>query len=128
MSHIFRALLFHLNYHFIVISKGRTTDDVMIKKFRHVKLYNFYRSIGRTMVERTTQGMRSSSLSFSLPLGISASKYFTEFKPLDFAVSIIEYKIALAFAPLAVFLNNQFLRPITKSFTAHSAPLLSMYS
>jgi hypothetical protein len=71
------------------------------------------------MVERTTQGMRSSSLSFSLRLGISASKYstyFTEFKPLAFAVSIIEYKIALAFAQLAVFLNNQFFATDHKGF------------
>jgi TPR repeat protein len=34
------------------------------------------------------------------------------------------YRTALAFAPLAVFENKQFFRPITNGFTARSARLM----
>lgn len=45
-------------------------------------------------------------------------RYFSTINSLALAVSIILYIKALAFAPLAVFENNQFFRPITKGFIA----------
>jgi hypothetical protein len=56
--------------------------------------------------------MRSSSVSLALRLGISVSRcstYFTGFKAFAFAVSMIEYKIAVGLALLAALLNNQMI-------------------
>lgn len=53
-------------------------------------------------------------------------RYFSTSKPLACAVEIIEYKMALHFAPLAVLLKSQFLRPTVNGLIAFSARLLSM--
>ena len=48
-------------------------------------------------------------------------RYFSTSKPLACAVEIIEYKMALHFAPLAVLLKSQFLRPTVNGLIAFSA-------
>ena len=53
-------------------------------------------------------------------------RYFSTSKPLACAVEIIEYKMALHFAPLAVLLKSQFLPPTVNGLIAFSARLLSM--
>lgn len=53
-------------------------------------------------------------------------RYFSTSIVFACAVGIIEYNIALYFAPLAVLLNSQFLRPTVKGLIAFSTRLLSM--
>ena len=53
-------------------------------------------------------------------------RYFSTSKPLACAVEITEYKMALHFAPLAVLLKSQFLRPTVNGLIAFSALLLSI--
>ena len=58
-----------------------------------------------------------------VPAGLEnrSVRYFSTSIPLACAVEITEYKKALHFAPLAVLLKSQFLRPTVNGLIAFSA-------
>lgn len=63
-----------------------------------------------------------------VPIGCenSSVRYFSASSPFACAVDIIEYSVALDFAPFAVFENSQFFLPTANGLIEFSVLLLSI--